>query len=34
MVNDRYGHSFGDFCICSFSDILRVISGRGYPWQD
>ena len=23
MVNDRYGHSFGDFCICSFSDILK-----------
>lgn len=23
LVNDRYGHSFGDFCICGFADILK-----------
>ena len=29
LVNDRYGHSFGDFCICSFSDILQKHFRRG-----
>lgn len=23
LVNDRHGHSFGDYCICSFTQIIR-----------
>lgn len=24
QVNDRYGHSFGDYCICRFTEIIRA----------